>query len=82
MLEEVGGEMEEDVLDKYKVTDSKREACRGRGARWNGGVYEEARNTVYKSGEKSAEQESSPCSESTTCSVSNACMKIPRKKKK
>ena len=31
MLEEVGGKMEEEVLDKYKVEDSKREAYRGRG---------------------------------------------------
>ena len=25
---------QEEVLDKYKVEDSKREACKGRGARW------------------------------------------------
>ena len=32
--------MEEEVLDKYKVEDSKREATR-----WNGGLLAEARTT-------------------------------------
>ena len=72
-------EIEEEVLDKYKVEDSKREA----GAiRWSGGVYREAGSTEHETGEKIAGQESSPCLESTTCSVGKACMKIPRKKKK
>ena len=44
--------MEEEVLDKYKVDDSKREANKGRGAE-------------QESGEKIAGQESSFCSEST-----------------
>ena len=32
MLEENCGEIEEEVLNKFKVEDSKREACKGRGA--------------------------------------------------
>ena len=73
--------MEEEVLDKYKVEDSKREAYRGRGSRWVGGGCEEAKNTGFESGEKTAGQELLPCSESTTCRVGKSCKKIPRKKK-
>ena len=63
---------EEEVLDKYKVEDRKRQAFTAEASRWSGGVCTEARNIEY---------ESSLCSESTTCSVGKACVKIPRKKK-
>ena len=38
MLEETGRNMEEEVLDKYKVDESKREVLR-----WNGGGYAKTR---------------------------------------
>ena len=50
--------MEEEVLDKYKARESVTEA---EAPRWNGGVYEEAKNTGYESGAKTAGQESSLC---------------------
>ena len=49
---------------------------------WIGRVCEEAGSTEYESGQKIVGQKSSPCSEITTCSVGNACMRIPRKKKR
>ena len=67
--EKLAEKMGEEVLDKYKVENSKREAYRGRGPRWNGGVYEEAGVTGYESGEKIVWQESSPCSRNFAFSV-------------
>ena len=73
--------VEEEVLDKYKVEDSKREACRGRGNPLEWRLVR--RGKKYRIEKvKIAGQESSPCLENTTCSVGKACMKIPRKKKK
>ena len=73
--------MEEEVWDKYKVEDSKREAQRQRLLLWNGGVYEqEVQDT--KVGRRLLGKNLRSCSENTTCSVGKACMKIPRKKKR
>ena len=38
--------------EKRKVEDSNREAYRGRGSHWNGGVCEDAKNTEPERGEK------------------------------
>ena len=43
-------QIEDEVLDKFKVEDSKREAFRGRGARWSGDWCAKARNTEQESG--------------------------------
>ena len=53
--------MEEEVQDKYKVEESKREASRGRGAllEWRR-VRKKTRNTEQESGEKVAGQAFSP----------------------
>ena len=72
--------MEGDVLDKYKVEESKREAFRGRGAPWNGGGHAETRDTGQESGENIFGQEFSPCLENTTCSVGKASRRSQRKK--
>ena len=61
MLEE---RMEEEVLDKCKDEDSKKEAYRG--------VYVEAGSATYENGEKIVGQEPSLFSESIACSVSKA----------
>ena len=66
--------MEEEVLDKYKVEDNKRE-------RFPVGVEAcaQKQETQQKSGEKIAGQDSSPCSESITCSVCTASRTSQRK---
>ena len=50
--------MEQEVLDKYKVEDSKREATR-----WNGGLLAEARTTEKKLGRRLLGKSLLPCSE-------------------
>ena len=83
MLEEVGGKngggSSGQLLgrEQQKGLHSEAEA-----PRWNGGACEEATNIGYESGEKTARQESSLCSENLTCSICKAWMKIPRKKQK
>ena len=49
--------MEEEVLDKYKVEESKKGAFKGRGDPRNGKEAAEARNIILESGEKTAGQE-------------------------
>ena len=61
--------MVEEVLDKYKVEDCKREAYKGRGSLLDWRRVRRSKNTGNESGEKIAGQESSLCSECTTCSV-------------
>ena len=51
----LGGKFEEEVLEKYKVDDSKRGAYKGR-ACWNGGVCEKAGSTKHESGERTVGQ--------------------------
>ena len=67
--------MEEEVLDKYKVEDSNRDANGGRGS------CEAAKSTGQESGEKTAGQESSPCSENTTCNDSTEGEEMKRQKR-
>ena len=67
MLEEVGGKIAEEVLDKYKVEDSKREAGRSRGSAGMEACTKKQKNTGYGSGDKTAGQEPSPWTENTTC---------------
>ena len=75
--------MEEEVLDKYKVEESKKDAFRGGGASlWNGGRYAKTRDTEYESGKKIAGQEISRCLENTTCSVGKASRRSQRKMKR
>ena len=74
--------MEEEVLDNYKVEDSRERLTKAEAPRCSGGVCAEARNIGWESGEKIAGQESSPCSESTTCSGCKARKRIRRKKKR
>ena len=62
----IAGKMWEEVLNKYKVEDSKRGAYRGGGAPLE---CEEARNIEYGNGVNTAGQGSLPGSESTTCNA-------------
>ena len=64
--------MEEEVLDKYKVEESKRGAFEGRGNHRIGDECEEVKNTELESGEKTIGQELSLCLEKTICSVCKA----------
>ena len=76
----IAGQIEEEVLDKYKVDNGKRETYRGSGAplEWR---LEEARNIEYTNG-VTAWQESSLGSETTICSVCKVCRKArPRRKR-
>ena len=69
--------MEGDVLDKYKVEDSKREAHRGRGSPlgWRRARRSE-KYRIRKLGEDCFVRRVQ------TCSVGKSCMRIPLKKKK
>ena len=66
--------MEEEVLDKYEVEESKRGTFKGKGdlLEWR----RVRKNKIFKirieSEEKIAGREFSPCSENTTCSVCKA----------
>ena len=72
--------MEEEVLDKYKVEESNKEAFqRWRCSLRNGGGSEIQNKKV---GEKTVGQEFSPCLKSTICSVSKASRMSERKRKR
>ena len=52
----ITGKMKEEVLNKYKVEDSKKEHTEVDVRPWNGDAYEEARNTGYVNGVKTVGQ--------------------------
>ena len=62
--------MEEEVLDKYKVEESRRLPLKA--TLWNGEKYAETRDIKLESGEKTAWREFSPCLENTICSACKA----------
>ena len=65
--------IEEEVLDKYKVEESKKKRLSEvEVLLWNGEGCAKARETEQESGDKMVGQEFSPCLEITTCSVSKA----------
>ena len=70
--------MEEEVLEKYKVTTAKEELTEAEVLCWNGGVCEKTGSTEYESGERIVAQETSLCSENIICSVCKACMRVRR----
>ena len=81
MLEEFGGKNEVEVLDRYKIENSKRDALRGGGAplEWGGVRWSGERGV---GGGKVAGRGSLLCSESATCSDCKASRRSRRKKKK
>ena len=64
--------MEEEVLDKYKVEESKRGAYKGR----------ERRRVCRNKREKSVGQELTPCFENTTCSVCKGSRRSQQKRRR
>ena len=72
MLEEFGGKMEAEVLDRCKIEDSKRDAFKGRGAplEWRR-VRKNKKHRIRKWEEDR--------SESATCSDCRACRRSWRK---
>ena len=68
--------MEEEVLDKYKVEESKRGPSKVEETPWNGEEYAETREIKLESGEKIAGRTFSLSSENTTCSVCTASRRI------
>ena len=79
----LAGRLEEEVLDKYKVEESNKEACRDRGAPLESRQGAQKQEILNKKVvENTAEQEFCPCLENTTCSVSKANRKSCRKMKR
>ena len=70
---------EEEVLDKYKVEESKREAFGGRGARWNWSRVRKKKKYRTRKWREDCWQEFSLCLQNISCSVCKACMKIGRR---
>ena len=79
VLIEVGREMKEQVLDKYKVEDSKREALPRQRLFLGMEACTKKQEVQDTKMEKIFGQESSFGSESTICSVGKSSMKLPRK---
>ena len=81
MLEENCGEIEEEVLNKFKVEDSKKRSLQREEVHLGSGeMFEEARDIGLVNGAKIAGQEFSRGSESLSCDESKACRKIQRRR--
>ena len=75
--------MEDEVLNKYKVEESNKEAFKGRSAPLERRrVPKNKKLQNQKVEKKIAGQEFSPCLENTTCSVCKASRRSRRKKRR
>ena len=72
----IAGKFEEDVVT------AKEKPTKGEVRSWSGDSYQEARNTGYANGVRTAGQESSLGSESTICNENKACRKVRRRRKR